>query len=124
MTTELRLQTISRGGVAVLRCGGKLVYGDATAELDRSVRSLFEVSKQIVLDLSDVSTIDSAGVGTLGALFMAAHNREAEIKLGGLSGRVEEVLRVTGLKMLFDVYDSYTDAVEAFHNPRVTTALV
>ena len=121
---ELRLETVARSGVAILRCHGRLVYGEATAELDHAVRGLFDSTKQIVLQLADVSVIDSGGVGTLGALFMAAHNREAEIKLAALSPRVEEVLRVTGLSVLLDTYDDEQEAVEAFLHPHPIAATV
>jgi anti-sigma B factor antagonist len=114
---ELRLETVARNGVAILRCHGRLAYGEATAELDHAVRVLFDSSKQIVLQLANVSMMDSGGVGTLGALFMAAHNRGAEIKLAALSPRVEEVLRVTGLSVLLDTYDDEQEAVEAFLHP-------
>jgi anti-sigma B factor antagonist len=110
----LQTHIASHGGVSVLRCAGRLVYGEEAAELDRTVRGLFDHTKQIVLNLADVPIIDSGGVGALGGLFMAAHNREVQIRLSSLSPRVAEVLRITGLAMLFDIYDTDDEAVNAF----------
>jgi len=64
--------------------------------------------------MADVTQVDSGGVGALGAVFMAAHNRGAKIKLAALHPRVAEVLRVTNLEMLFDIRSSETEAVAAF----------
>ena len=80
-------------------------------------RQLLNTNKQIVLQMAGVTQIDSGGVGALGEAYIAAHNRDAEIKLAALSSRVAEVLRITGLDLLFDIYTSETDAVKAFFSP-------
>jgi len=123
---ELELQIVTLANVAVVRCRGRLIYGQEAAELDHTLRRLLETTKQIVLQMADVIQIDSGGVGALGAAFMAAHNREGVVKLANLTPRVEEVLRITGLALLFDVHDSETEAVEAFSRfstTAVTTSL-
>jgi anti-anti-sigma factor len=119
---ELELQIVTLANVAVVRCHGRLIYGQEAAELDRTLRSLLETTKQIVLQMADLIQIDSGGVGALGAAFMAAHNRGGVIKLADLTPRVGEVLRITGLERLFDVHDSETEAIEAF--ARSSTASV
>jgi len=111
---ELELQIVTVANVAVVRCRGRLIYGQEAAELDHTLRRLLETNKQIVLQMAEVTQIDSGGVGVLGAAFMAAHNRKGVIKLANLSPRVDEVLRITGLKWLFGVLDSETEAIEAF----------
>jgi anti-anti-sigma regulatory factor len=63
---------------------------------------VLETAKEVVFQMADVTQIDSVGVGALGTLFMAAHNREAKIKLAALHPRVAEVLRITNLEMLFE----------------------
>lgn len=111
---DLELQIVTHANVAVVRCRGRLVYGEEVAELDRTLRQLLTKTKQIVLQMAEVTQIDSAGVGALGGAFMAAHNREGTIRLAALSPRVGEVLRITGLERLFDVHTSESDAVETF----------
>lgn len=121
---DLELQIVSHASVALVRCRGRLIYGPEASELVSTLRMLLDTTKQIVLQLAEVTHIDSGGVGALGAAFMAAHNRKAEIKLATLSPRVEEVLHITALERLFDIHRSETEAVEAFVQPsKVLAAL-
>ena len=117
---ELELQIVSHASIAVIRCRGRLIYGQEAAELVRTLRQLLNTTKQIVLQFADVTQIDGGGVGVLGEAFVAAHNREAEIKLAILSQRVREVLRTTALDRLFDMHSSETDTIEAFFRPSKT----
>jgi anti-sigma B factor antagonist len=111
---ELQLQFVTEAGATLVRCSGRLIYGPEAAEFVRTLRQLLNKTKQIVLNLACVSQIDSGGVGALAEAFMAAHNREAAIKLAALSPRVREVLRITALERLFEIHNSETEAVEAF----------
>jgi anti-anti-sigma factor len=111
---ELELQIASHENVSLVRCRGKLIYGPEAAELVRIARQVLETAKEVVFQMEDVTQIDSGGVGALGTVFMAAHNREAKIKLAALHPRVAEVLRITNLEMLFDIRKSEGEAVEAF----------
>jgi len=120
---DLELQNASYENVSVLRCRGRLVYGPATEELVRATRQFLETTKEIVLQMADVTQIDSGGVGALGTAFMAAHNREAEIKLAALHPRVAEVLRITGLDLLFDIRSSESEAVAAFSTKESAAAV-
>ena len=89
----------------------------------RATRQFLETTKEIVLQMADVTQIDSGGVGALGTAFMAAHNREAEIKLAALHPRVAEVLRITGLDLLFDIRSSESEAVAAFSTKESAAAV-
>ena len=60
--------------VAVIRCRGRLICGQEAAELVRTFRQLLDTTKQIILQLADVTQIDSGGVGALGEASVAAHN--------------------------------------------------
>lgn len=111
---ELELQIASHEKVSIIRCRGRLTYGPETEELVRAGRQALETTKKLVLQMADVTQIDSGGVGAIGAVFIAAHNRDAEIKLAALHPRVAEVLRITGLDLLFDIRKSESEAVTAF----------
>jgi anti-anti-sigma factor len=111
---ELELEIVSLAGVAVVRCRGRLIYGPEAAELLRTMRQLLDTTRQVVLQFADLTQIDSGGVGTLGAAFMAAHNRQAEIKLAAVPERVHEVLRITGLAWLFQTLNGEAEAIRAF----------
>jgi anti-sigma B factor antagonist len=114
---ELKLEIVSQGSVGVIRCRGRLIYGLEAAALVRTFRQMLNTSKQIVLQMAEVTQIDSGGIGALGEAYVAARNRDAEIKLAALSSRVSEVLRITGLGLLFDILTSETDAVKAYFSP-------
>ena len=111
---DLELQIASHENVSVLRCRGKLTYGPETNELVRTARQALEKTKEIVLQMADVTQIDSGGVGALGAVLISARNRDAEVKLATLHPRVAEVLRITGLELLFDIRTSESEAIAAF----------
>ncbi len=111
---DLEIQVASNGNVSILRCHGRLIYGLEAAELVRATRQALEKTKKIILQMADVTQIDSGGIGALGTALIAAHNREAEIKLAALHPRVAEVLRITGLDLLFDIRGSESEALAAF----------
>ena len=111
---ELELQIASYENVSVLRCRGRLTYGPETVEFVRATRQALETTKEIVLQMAEVTRIDSGGVGALGSVLITARKRNAEIKLAMLHPRVAEVLRITGLELLFDIHTSESEAVAAF----------
>jgi len=110
----LKMRTRFLDGVVVLACSGRIVFGEETAALRDRVGQLFIETKQIVLNLSDVSYIDSGGLGTLVGLHSSAQNIGSDIKLASLTQRVGDLLQVTKLLTVFDVYDTEDDAVRAF----------
>lgn len=114
----LELQIVRNENVSVLRCRGKLIYGPETNELVRTARQVLETTKEIVLQMAEVTQIDSGGVGALGSVLISARNRDAEVKLATLHPRVAEVLRITGLELLFDIRASENEAITAFLTQR------
>ena len=80
----LALQIVSCENVSVIRCRGKLTYGPETNELVRTARQVLETTKQIVLQMAEVTQIDSGGIGALGSVLISARNRDAEVKLATL----------------------------------------
>ena len=101
-------------GIVVIDCAGRLVFGEETAALRDQVKSLLSQGGRIVLSLADVTYIDSGGLGTLVALYTTARNADASIKLARLTKRVGDLLQVTKLVTVFDVYDSEEEAVQSF----------
>ena len=79
-----------------------------------TVRRLLQDNPRIVLNLSGVNYIDSGGLGTLVALYTTSHNAGSAIKLCNLTQRVGDLLAVTKLLTIFEVYDSEEKAVDAF----------
>jgi anti-sigma B factor antagonist len=101
-------------GIVVIDCAGRLVFGEETAALRDQVRNLIGSGGRIVLNLADVTYIDSGGLGTLVALYTTARNAGGSIKLARLTQRVGDLLQVTKLLTVFDVYNSEEEAVQSF----------
>lgn len=110
----LTLQGQISGDVVIVRCHGRIVFGDEGAVFRERVRSMLIGTPKIVVDLSGVDYIDSGGLGILVGLLTSAKKRGGEIKLVSPSQRVQDVLCSTKLNTVFRVYQSDDEAVAAF----------
>jgi anti-sigma B factor antagonist len=100
--------------VAVLALDGRIVLGEETSSLREKVKSLLgEGKKKIVLDLKNVSLIDSSGLGALVAAYSSAKSGGASLRLCNLGSRSNELLQVTKLYTVFEVSNTEADAVRA-----------
>ena len=115
----LKMSSRLLDGIVVLDCSGRIVFGDETRTLSETVKQLLEESTQIVLNLAGVSYIDSGGLGTLVALYTTARNRGGMIHLANLTQRVGDLLQVTKLLTVFEVYEGEDQAVRAFRKHAV-----
>lgn len=111
---QLRINTRTIDGVLIVDCHGRLVFGEESANLRDTVKKLINENKNIVLNLSGVSYIDSGGLGTLVALYTSAQTNGGKIKLASLTPRVGDLLQVTKLVTIFEVYDNEEQAVQSF----------
>ncbi len=114
MAIELDVST--NNDIAVVRCRGRIVFGEEADELRRVVLGLLKETKRIVLNLAWIGYIDSSGLGTLVACYISARNRGAEIKFAGVSPRARQVLTNTKVDRLFEVYDSTEQAIMSFRS--------
>ena len=110
----LRVQTQISGDVFILRCDGRIAYGDECAVLRERVVEMLQGTPKIVVNLKGVDYIDSGGLGMLVGLLLAARNRDGELKLASPRKRVKDVLRDTKLDRIFGVYGNNDEAVAAF----------
>lgn len=111
---QLKLDTRTVDGIVIVDCAGRLVFGEESGLLRDTVKQVLPGNPRIVLNLGAVTYIDSGGLGTLVALFTSARNSGGSIKLAKLTPRVGDLLQVTKLVTVFDVYDSEEQAVQAF----------
>jgi anti-sigma B factor antagonist len=111
---QLKLSTRTVKGILVVDCEGRIIFGEESAELRDTVKQLLTQNKRIVLNLGGVNYIDSGGLGTLVALYTTAQQAGSSIKLCNLTQRVGDLLQVTKLLTVFEVYDSEEKAVDAF----------
>jgi anti-sigma B factor antagonist len=110
----LDARTVMKGDVAVVYLNGAILFGEESGSLRSLVRDLLNQSNQVVLDLKEVSYIDSGGLGTLVALYASARKVGGEIKLSRLGPRANEVLQITKLMTIFDVFDDVDAATASF----------
>jgi anti-sigma B factor antagonist len=104
---------------------GKIKLGEGCAELHKALRQLIETgSKKVLLNLEKVSYIDSSGLGELVSGYAAFKRSSGDMKLFNLSSRVNELMVLTKLLTVFDVYESEEYAVENFDRPIVRAAYV
>ena len=113
----LDMKTVTKGNVLVVQLSGALLFGEESSSLRSLVRDLLNQSSHILLDLKGVSYIDSGGLGTLVALYASARKVGGEIKLARLGPRANEVMQITKLLTIFDVFDDVDAAVASFEQP-------
>ena len=111
---QLKLTTRTVDGIIVVDCVGRIVLGEESADLRDTVKQLVAKGARIVLNLGGVNYIDSSGLGTLVSLYTTAQTGGASIKLASLTKRVGDLLQVTKLLTVFDVYDNEQQALDSF----------
>lgn len=102
-------------GVVILDLAGKIRLGEGNLDLHRTLRSLVEQNeKKVLLNLANVSSIDSSGLGELVAGYTTLGKSGGELKLLGLTERVTELMVITKLLTVFDVYEDEAAAIASF----------
>jgi anti-sigma B factor antagonist len=99
----LSLRTYAEGDATIVQCTGKLTSG-LTGILRDEVKSLIPHSKKIVLDLTNLTQMDSMGLGTIIGLYVSAKTSGTTLVLVNLSPRVRELFRVTKVGSIFEDY--------------------
>lgn len=103
------------GTITVVDLSGRIALGEGSALLRKTIRDLLESGKsQIILNLGDVNYIDSSGIGELVSGFTAVRSRSGELKLLHLTKKVHDLLQITKLFTVFDVFSDETTAVRSF----------
>ena len=111
----MTIQERASGSVTILDLNGKLVLGDGDMLLKDKVHSVvFQGRKQILLNMGDVSFVDSTGLGALVATYVTAKNNGGQIKLVNLTKRLHDLLVISKLVNVFETFDSEADALRSF----------
>jgi len=111
---QLKLSSRTVDGITVVDCDGRILFGEESASLRDAVKSLLTMNNRIVLNLGGVNYIDSGGLGTLVALYTTAQNAGGSIRLASLTQRIGDLLQVTKLLTVFDVFPNVDEAVSSF----------
>lgn len=116
---KLSLETRNRGDVVIVHCHGRIVYRDEAAALSRLVGELLQHTRKLVLDLTGVSVLDSAGIGELALLHGWAQGKQASLKCAGPNQFVRNLLDLTNLDSVLELYANVEDALESFREQEV-----
>jgi anti-sigma B factor antagonist len=115
MTVALKITERVVDGVTVVALEGRVVLGEESTALREKVKSLLTAGqKKIVLNMDNVTYIDSSGLGTLVAAHTSARSQGTSLKLCNLGSKFQELLQVTRLVTVFEVYPSEAAAISSF----------
>ena len=112
---SVKLTTRQVGDVTVIDATGRITLGEGSSTFRDTVKDLTaKGNKKILLNLSDVTYIDSSGIGEMVSGFTSVTNQGGQLKLLKLTKRVKDLLQITKLYTVFDVYDDEAEAVRSF----------
>jgi anti-sigma B factor antagonist len=110
-------------GVSIVALNGRIVLGEESTALREKVKNLLGAGKKrIVLDMSKVTYIDSAGLGILVAAHVSANKQGAALHLSNLGNKFHDVLQLTRLLTVFNVFDTEDAAIKSFARSSTGTA--
>ena len=112
---SVKLTNRQVGDVTVIDAVGRITLGEGSSTFRDSLRDLVAKGhKKLLLNLAEVSYIDSSGIGELVSGFTTVTNQGGRLKLVGLTKRVKDLLQITKLYTVFDVHDDEAAAVRSF----------
>src|SRR5882672_6166677 len=111
----LHLTPRDSGLITVVDASGRITLGDGSAMLRKTMRQLLEEGHtKIILNLADVDYIDSSGMGELVSAYTAVRSKDGELKLLHLTKKVHDLLQITKLFTVFEVYSDESIAISSF----------
>lgn len=112
---SLKMSNREVNGIVIIDLSGQLTLGESSAAIRDEVRDqTSQGSRKILLNLANITYIDSAGLGELTAAYTSVKNRGGELKLLNLTKRVHDLMQITKLYTVFDVYDDERKAIASF----------
>ncbi len=112
---ELNISERQAGDVTVLDLGGKITIGEGSVSLRGAIRRLMEEGKKkILLNLAQVSYVDSSGIGELVSSFTTINREGGQLKLLNLTQKIQDLLAITKLLTVFDVYEDEATGLNSF----------
>lgn len=111
----LTLSTRRVGEVTVVTCSGRIVAGDESESLQATIDDMLPFSPHILLHLAGVDFIDSAGLGVLARYLTRVQNAGGSLKICAVSPKMDDVLRITRLRAVFQPYETEADPITEVH---------
>lgn len=113
---ELNISERQAGDVTILDLSGKVTIGEGSIALRTTIRRLLaEGKKKILLNLGSVGYIDSSGIGELVSSFTAVNKEDGSLRLLNLTQKIQDLLAITKLLTVFDVYENEGEALSSFN---------
>ena len=113
----MNVKTRTVGDVHILDCSGKITLGEGTMAIRNNVREALKTgNKNVVLNLADVNYVDSSGIGELVRSFTTVTNQGGNLKLLNLTKKIQELLAITKLLTVFQVYEDEQEAISSFRS--------
>jgi anti-sigma B factor antagonist len=113
--SDLNISQRQSGNVTIIDLSGKIALGESNRALHEAIRGLTsEGPKNILLNLANVSVIDSSGLGELVASYASVERSGGTLKLSNLSDRNIQLITITKLYTVFDVFDNEAEALGSF----------
>jgi anti-sigma B factor antagonist len=111
----MKINTRTIGDVQILDWSGKITLGEGTMSVRNAVRDILQSGgKKIILNLADVSYIDSSGIGELVSSYTTVTNNGGKFKLLSLTKKIQELLAITKLLTVFETFDNEQAALASF----------
>ncbi len=112
---ELNISERQAGDITILDMNGKVTIGEGSVALRTTIRRLLgEGKKKIILNLSGVGYVDSSGIGEFVSSFTAVNKEDGSLKLLNLTQKIQDLLAITKLLTVFDVYENEGEALSSF----------
>ncbi len=112
---SMKVSTRQVDGITILDLSGRITLGEGSVTVRDAIRDLLNKGeKHILLNLGDVSYLDSSGLGELVSAYTSVKNAGGELKLLNLTKKVQDLLQITKLYTVFDVKDDEASAVASF----------
>ena len=112
---ELNISERQAGDITILDLDGKVTIGEGSVALRGAIRRLLgEGKKKILLNLGRVGYVDSSGIGELVSSFTAVNKEDGSLKLLNLTQKIQDLLAITKLLTVFDVFENEAEALSSF----------
>ena len=112
---ELNVSERQAGDITILDMNGKVTIGEGSVALRTTIRRLLgEGKKKILLNLGSVGYVDSSGIGELVSSFTAVNKEDGSLKLLNLTQKIQDLLAITKLLTVFDVFENEGEALSSF----------
>ena len=112
---SMKVSTRQVDGVTIVDCSGRITLGEGSVVLRDTVDGLLGKSqKKILLNLGDVNYIDSSGLGALVSGYTTVTGQQGQVKLLSLTKKVHDLLQITKLLTVFEVFDDESAAIKSF----------